>query len=330
MSQLASNTSLSRSTRLLCYLGPPSAVLVTYYVSPKAGILSPIIFLPTALILTKWRDSNRKNPLRRGELEPMIWTGVAAATIGISFAALFQLGVCKAASTLIFGSGDTEKFFWAQFQRNTIAGLTGDQIMRRLELANSWKSWLFNCILSYVGAGFTEEMLKYLPVIYASHRGTIKDRTSRNRAYIDYVLAAALGYSVSEGVAYLYAVCESGQMNKSLILLTLFERLILGFVGHLSYACLTAIRATRRDYYGERLRWWQVVGPSALLHGTWDMAALSISALNGNVGWIHPTGFWPTTAIIVPATGIAAATVWQVIQELNALDALDSVEKKSD
>ena len=328
MSQpLQTNTSLSRSARLLCYLGPPSAILLTYKLSPSAGLLSPFAFLPTALLFRQWREANRKNPLCHGELEPMLWTSVGVATIGISIGALLQLGLCKATSSLLFGSGEASKVFWGEFQRNTIDGLTAHELSCRVELAKSWRNWVFNGVFSYVAAGLVEETLKYLPVIYAAHRGTPEGREPRNRAYIDYALAGALGFSLVEGLGFIYASCQADHGGMSIKLLTLFERVVLGTVGHLSYACLTALRATRRDYYGEKLSWWQVIGPSVLLHGTWNMAAMSISALEGNVGWIHPTGVWATVAVIGPAISIATATVLKVLREWSELDALDAIEK---
>ena len=32
-------------------------------------------------------------------------------------------------------------------------------------------------------------------------------------------------------------------------------------------ALMMALRAIRRDYYGDRMSWWAVVGPSVALHG---------------------------------------------------------------
>lgn len=75
------------------------------------------------------------------------------------------------------------------------------------------------------------------------------------------------------------------------LLLTVFERISLGSSGHLLMAALTALRAIRWDYYGDKTSCLSVIGPSVLLHGTQNFIALSFSASDGNVGWIHPTGF---------------------------------------
>jgi RsiW-degrading membrane proteinase PrsW (M82 family) len=329
MSHPGQNTSLSLSARLLCYLGPLSTILLTAIASPQAALLSPFAFLPTALFFRKWRESNDRNPSSRGELEPMIWTYAAAGTVGLTTVALVQIVICKAATTILFRSGNMGKAFWTEFARSTINGLIADELARRAELAASWQNWAFISIITYVTAGFVEETLKYLPITYARRRGTPKQRQLRNRAYIDYALAGALSFSVVETIAFLYASCEKGHETWAKLVLTLFERIVLGQLGHLSVASLTALRAIRRDYYGDQLSWWGIVGPSVILHGTFDFVAMAGSALEGNVGWIHPTGVRLTVAGIAILTGLVATTVWQVRQEWISLENRDRASKSS-
>lgn len=322
------NTSLSRPARLLYYIGPPSVILLTSVASPRTALLSPLTFLPTAWFLRKWRECNEKDPSRRGDLEPMIWTYAVAGTVGITTVALVQIAVCKATSALLFRP-EMRKDFWTEFGRATVEGLTGDELKHRTGLAASWQNWVFNGVFTFVGAGFGEETLKYLLIVYARRWGTATQRGQRNRAYIDYVLAGALSFGLVESIGFLYTACEQGHETWPRLGLTLFERLVLGQLGHLSVAALTALRAIRRDYYGDQLTWLDVVGPSALFHGTNDFIAMAASALEGNVGWIHPTGVRKTIALLGMAVGLNVTAAWQVWKEWKALDNRDHNSRSS-
>lgn len=316
------NTSISLSARLLCYIGPPSAILLTAIASPRTALLSPFAFLPTAWLFRKWRLSNNANPSRRGELEPMIWIYAAAGTVGLTTVMLVQLVICSAASTILFGSGKTKVEFWTEFQRSTIDGLTASELTRRAELAASWQNWVFNSVLTFLAAALVEETLKYLPIAYARRRGTAEQRKQRNRAYIDYTVASALGFGVVEGIGFLYAACEEAHEALPKLMFTLLERIV-GSCGHLLLASLTALRAIRRDYYGDQMSWWVIVGPSVVLHGASNFVALGASALEGNVGWIHPIGVRNTTVMLGLMSGLIATAAWQVRREWKALDGRD-------
>ncbi len=88
-------------------------------------------------------------------------------------------------------------------------------------------------------------------------------------------------------------------------MLTLFER-IAGALARLLTASLSVLRAIRRDYYGDQLSWWAVNGPSVILHVTFNFGTIVASALEGNVGWIHPTGL-RNTVMIAGQTGMEGA-----------------------
>ena len=323
MSHAAQNASLSLSARLLCYLGPPSAILLTSIASPRTAVLLPFAFIPTAYFFRIWRASNNFNSSRRGELEPMIWTYAAAGTVGLTTVALVQMVTGFAVGTMLFGAGEMRNDFWKELQRSTIAGLTADELARRAALAVSWQNWVFNSAMTFFLAGLVEETLKYLPIAYARRRGTAEQRQRRNRAYIDYALAGALGFSVVESIGFLYASCEQGRETGSRLIITLFERLVVCSLGHLLVASLTALRATRRDFYGDRMSWWVVVGPSVILHGAFDFVAMAASALEGNVGWIHPIDVRNTAAMSVLISGVLATAAWQVRREWKVLDDRD-------
>jgi hypothetical protein len=102
---------------------------------------------------------------------------------------------------------------------------------------------------------------------------------------------------------------------------------VVGSAGHLLVTALTALRATRRDVYGDRMSLISVVGPAVFFHGAFNFVAMSASALEGNVGWIHPTGTWNTTAMIGLTTALMATSAWKVRREWKALEYRD---KRSD
>jgi hypothetical protein len=56
MSQPPPNTTHCLSARLLAYIGPPSAILLTFFASPTTGFIYPIAFLPTTYAYRKWAN----------------------------------------------------------------------------------------------------------------------------------------------------------------------------------------------------------------------------------------------------------------------------------
>jgi hypothetical protein len=75
----------------------------------------------------------------------------------------------------------------------------------------------------------------------------------------------------------------------SRLALTLEEGVAVGATAHATTSYLLAINVLRRDLRRERLMLWEMMCLPMFLHGTFDFALLSISALNVNIGWIHPT-----------------------------------------
>ncbi|EAW20786.1 uncharacterized protein NFIA_113160 [Aspergillus fischeri NRRL 181] len=329
MSSPGPNSSLSLSTRLLCYLGPPSALLLIGTTSPKAALLSPLSLIPTAVFCKKWKKRSNASPTRHAGIEPLIWTFTLSGTLGLAAAAVVQMGICQAVGAVLFSSEDLRTEFWTEFGRTTVAGLTQEQLLRRAELASSWQNWVFNGALTYVAAGLVEELLKYIPVMYARRRDA-KKKQRRDRAYIDYVLASALGFSVVENIGFIYSACVGGQESWPKLLLTFMERVVVGQLGHLSVACLTALRATRRDYHGDSLGLWGVIGPAALFHGTYNFALMSVSAMEGNVGWIHPNGLRNTVLALGLVSGMIGLAVRKVKQEWRKVQKYEQDRLKDD
>ncbi|KAF8851024.1 hypothetical protein BDZ45DRAFT_696256 [Acephala macrosclerotiorum] len=260
----------------------------------------------------------------------MLWIFASAGTLGLTTVALVQIVIGKALSAIIFRPNKVlEDDFWTEFRRSTVDGLTADQLTRRAQLVSTWQNWAFNVVFFFVAAGLVEETLKYLPIAFARRWGTPKERKQRDRAYIDYAIAGALSFSLVEAIGFFYASVENMNESRSRLMLTLFERSV-GQVGHLACAALTALRATRRDFHGDRLSWWGVVAPAVLFHGAFDFLALSSSALEGNVGWIHPRRLKLTTALIGMCLGMVGTVVEMVRREWKALNERDSSSQPHD
>ena len=167
-----------------------------------------------------------------------------------------------------------------------------------------------------------EESLIYLSIVYARRRATAEPRKRRDRAYVDYAVAGALGFGVVEAIGFIYPAVESGEQTWPRLMFTFFERVV-DSLGHLSVAALMALRAIRRDCYGDRMGWWAVVGPSVALHGTYDFMALDASALEGNVGWIYPVGRWITLGMLGLIGGLMVTAGWLVRGEWKDLEERD-------
>jgi hypothetical protein len=185
-------------------------------------------------------------------------------TLGLAGAALAQLGLCSVAGTLLFGSAEPMDYFFNELQRGTIAGLTIDELSRRAPLAASSQNGIFNRILVFIAADLVEKTLKCLPIAYARRRGTPEHQTPRDRAYLDYALAGALICGVVECIGSTYGVCVEAQNTLRQLLVMVFERVIIGSPGHALLGSLTALRAIRKDYCGEKLSWWSVIAPSEI------------------------------------------------------------------
>lgn len=256
----------------------------------------------------------------------MVWIYATAGTLGLTAVALTQILVCKGASALLFGSNEMGKQFWIEFARTSVNGLSSSELARRAALASSWQSWVFNAALFYIGAGLCEETLKYLPIAYGRRHESREDREPRDRAYLDYAMAGALSFGIVESVVFIYGSVEEQQSWPKLAL-TLFERVVLGQLGHLAAAALTALRAIRKDYYGDKMSWWGVILPAVLFHGTYDYGALAFSASEGNVGWIHPAGVKKTIAMVGLAAGMVGIVTDQVRREWRELQKRDATRK---
>ncbi|PVH78004.1 hypothetical protein DL98DRAFT_462956 [Cadophora sp. DSE1049] len=328
----AQNTTLTLPTRLLILLGPPSTILLTSMYSPTAAIATPLAFIPPLFLYRQYAASNTLTPTRHAELEPLIWTGLATGTLGLASAATVQILILKGALRSIFcGNRPLAREFFKEFQRTSIDGLTTSELASRAAIAGSWQNWAFNTIFTFLAAGLVEEVVKFLPVLFAKRRYAKKSESNRrDRSYIDFAIAGTLGFGLVEALGFIYSICKLEDQSRGMIALMVVER-VAGQMGHLATAALSAVRATRRDFYAgdsegenrKRMSWRQVFGPSALYHGFSDFVALSASALDGNVGFIHPRGVKLVVSMIGVIGCIWGAAGWQMWREWEGLDELD-------
>ncbi|KAL8761032.1 MAG: hypothetical protein Q9184_002821 [Pyrenodesmia sp. 2 TL-2023] len=310
MSPQEKNASLSLPARLVCYLGPPAVVLLICIISPFTALFSPLAFLSTTFFYRKWRASNEINPSSRAPLESLLWTYVSMGTIGLAAVLLVQTAISSATMTLLFPfSASAKNDFLTEFSRSTNNDLSSSQLAHRATLARSWQNWGFNAVLAYIIAGLVEETLKYLPIVYAHRHGS----STASMVYLDYALAGALSFGVVETIGFLAVVAGSHE-GWGRFALTALERIIGGALGHLLTAVLTALRAIRYES-----SWWRTIGPSVLLHGSWNFVAMVASAREGNVGWVHPTGMGNTVGMLSGVVGMLVVAVWLVREEWLAL-----------
>ena len=207
-----------------------------------------------------------------------------------------QLLSLKVILAVLFPNKEARTFFATEFGRTSTASLTPAELDARAAVASSWQNFVVNVLFSYVLAAFFEETLKYMPILYAKHLYPSSDAkpNPRNRAYLDFALAGALSFGLVENIAFLYQAVEGAGQSWIGLLITAMERLVFASAGHLLAAALTALKATSRDFYGQKLSWGQVMMPAMVLHGAQNFVAMSMSATEGNVGWIHPAGGWNT------------------------------------
>lgn len=346
MLQPGPNTTLSLSARLVLCLGPPSVVAGTAYLSLRTGALSFLALLPSWYGFTSWYRNVKIGGIQRADLEPLVWTYLLSATVGVASVSGMQGVVGYVLSTLFYGTGEARSRFLKEVMRTSVAGLDSETLLYRAATANSLRYRAFVSLFFFTAAGVGEELLKLLPTFYARRRAAKEERKLRKWEYLDYVLSSSLAFGLVEGIGFLYSACETSLETGWKLALTVFERLIIGSSGHILMAVLSALRATRRDYGGERgMSWWKIIGPAAAIHGAFDVGALLFSAsevsivgsdvwmyfvandVQGNVGWIHPSDPVTSGLMLTTACCFWGGTAWLVKREFKLLDKGDRKEE---
>lgn len=282
----ASNASLSVTARLSMVLAPCLVSCWLYMTSAKAALLSPFVFLPTYGMYYVWALANRARPEHHGQLETMVWIYFSVSIIGTTLLGLTQLLAYLLLVSVVMGDRASE--YWTEFLRGTVEGMLPEERAKRANLAFTWQNWLLTILFSFVMAGGFEETLKYLPVAYAKRSERVSEKKHRN-IYLDYALAGSLGIATVECIGFLHDTYANGIQSMLELIVTLAQRLVAGTAGHLSTAILTALRATRSNFYGPQQSSLWIIIPSVIIHGIGVMTVFVSCTLDGHVGWVHPT-----------------------------------------
>jgi len=201
-----------------------------------------------------------------------------------------------------------------ELQRVTLENVPSDIIEVRKQMAWTPNYFAGLAIFSYLGAGLVEEGIKYIALRLAVSRA----RPKHEQGYLLYAAMAGLGYATIENIIFTHASVEKGD-SAGMIGLTLFERILFASISHTTMALLTGLQSIRRDARGEELSIWRVVARAVVYHGTCDFALFSLSALNGNVGWIHPTDAKSLILGFSPIIALQGYAVWDFITQLKQL-----------
>lgn len=90
--------------------------------------------------------------------------------------------------------------------------------------------------------------------------------------------------------------------------------------GHALMGVLTAIRMIQRDLKGAQMKTWKLLYPSVLYHGLFDFLMFGVSAIDGNVGWIHPKDPSRVLLLLILALSMLATLAWHVRSSLRMAD----------
>jgi len=305
----AAPVSASLPTRLLWTVGLPTAFAGLAYYSPPTAALTPVLLSPTILAAWQYRHLPRE---KSGSTDVATWTYVGTSILGPVAAGALQLCLITVMFKVLFGARQDD--YMRELQRVTLEDVPADIIEARKQMA--WTSNYFAAlaVFSYVGAGLVEEGLKYIALRLAVFRA----RPKHEYGYLVYAAMAGLGYATIENIMFTHASVEKGD-SAGMIGLTLFERILFASVSHTTMALLTGLQSIRRDARGEKLPIWRVFARAVFYHGTSDFALFSLSALKGNVGWIHPTDAKSLILGFSPIIALQGYAVWDFLTQLKHL-----------
>ncbi|RYP74222.1 hypothetical protein DL771_003155 [Monosporascus sp. 5C6A] len=256
--------------------------------------------MPTLALL--WY--NRSHPgNQRTDAETLLWTYVLTGTVGTTIVVIIQWTISYGAAYLLFQS-ETDGFF-EEFgkQEREVAQMDPDALAARSVMARQPRYSVFLAVFAFVVAGVVEESLKYYALQYARHYS----RIAHPKNLFTLAMAAGLGFSTIEGIGFVHAAVQENQPLGHIVQ-TVAERVALGPVTHALTAGLISLNVIRRDLRGGRLRFGQVIGNCVLFRGGFDFIVMGVSALEGNVGWIHPRGITLLFVLTVAGGFIGAFT----------------------
>lgn len=305
----SASSSTSLPTSLLWTVGLPTSFAGLVYYSPPTAALTPVLLSPTILAAWQYRGLPRE---KSGSAEVATWTYVGISLLGPLVAGTLQLSLISIMFKAFFGAQRND--YMRELQRVTLENVPADIIEARQQMAWTPKYFAALAVFSYLGAGLVEEGIKYIALRLAVFRA----RPKHELEYLVYAAMTGLGYATIENIVFTRACIEKGD-NTGMLVLTLFERIIFASIGHTIMALLSGLQSIRRDARGEKLPVWRVIARAVAYHGTWDFALFSLSAWNGNIGWIHPTDVKSILLGFSPVVALQGYAVWDFMTQLKEL-----------
>ncbi|KAK0288780.1 hypothetical protein LTR91_017413 [Friedmanniomyces endolithicus] len=299
----------------LRWIGMPVFLGSTMIGTPLMAVATPFIMLPTLALLYKRHTLPRD---RQADLNSLTYI-YFGSIFGIAGVILAQLLLVHAIAKPLFG--DQAATFMVELVRSTVGDLTPDQLVLRGKIASSWQYWVLLVAMTYVAAGGVEELLKYAPIAYLHRRQrqSADKKAIPKEVYLQYAVAAGLGFSTIENVAFARVAVKVGESGWKLAL-TIFERVVGGTIGHCLMAALIAVNVAKMGEYRRTPRnLWRILGGPILWHGSFDLVLFGLSALEGNVGFIHPEDPWRIAGMILVAESIQLSLFLQVRRRWLAL-----------
>jgi RsiW-degrading membrane proteinase PrsW (M82 family) len=299
---------MSYATPIFYVAGPLAFASLTYY-SPLTAASMPILLSPTFFAIWQYRRLPREEA---GSSKVAIWTYLGTGVPGLSGAGLIQWGLCTFMFTALFGDQASE--YMQELQRVTLENVSVEIIHARQQMAWTQRYFLGLTIFSYIGSAAVEEAIKYFALRLAIRHA----RPRHEHEYLIYAALAGLGFGTIENALVTYASI-TGEETDGMVALGLFERVILASLGHTIMALLTSLQSIRRDSRGEKLTVWRVLARAVAYHGTWNFILMSVSAWNGNVGWIHPTDAASIVFALSSVIALQIKAAWDVLKQLEEL-----------
>lgn len=281
------------------------------YTSFIAVLLLPVFLSPTIYF---FYYNLRKPHDRRINPERLSWSYLGTAVPGLPLITLLQGALLIPFVSLIFGS--QKDFFWHEFETVHKDSDIRDDAHRaaRAAFTTTPAYWVFVVFFSYFATGATEETLKYTVIMLARR----KQEHIRWVDYFMYGAASGLSFGTLEGLGFLIPEC--GKESAGKLLLTLFERMVMGIISHSIWGMLTGVNLARAQLKGEKLNFLHIVGPSIFFHGSMNFLFMGYCAWAGIIGWIHPEDFASLSSLLL---GVA------VIFALSSFTLSRSVDKVS-
>jgi len=201
------------------------------------------------------------------------------------------------------------------------------EVAIRAQMAGTWQYVLLLVVFCFGMAGTSEELLKYVPIAYMRRKQSTPSSTlAKARLYVQYAVAAAVGFATIENIGLVYAAIKGGE-SATKVAITVAERVVFSAPGPSLCAWLLAIRAAGE--VSTKPTWrklWSIIGASALYHGALDFLFFALSAWNGHVGWIHPRDDTSIAVGLVGVIGWQGSLALQVRREWRELHSAENTK----